>query len=124
MKSVPVGENFSDLKQIEALEKKDKQAALKKACQEFEALFLYQILKGLEKTVPKSGLFPETLQQDIYQDLFYQEVSKNLAKRGVGLAKLLYQRLTRETVKTTASENTARLSQSSKALCPEGKKPF
>jgi len=117
MKTIPYGTNFADLKQIEALEKKDKQAALKKACQEFEALFLYQILKGLEKTVPKSGLFPETLQQDIYQDLFYQEVSKALAKRGVGLANLLYQRLKRDTLKTPGADG-------SKPLLPKGKNTF
>jgi len=87
--------NFSDLRQIKALEQRDKEAALKKACQEFEALFLYQILKGLDRTVPRSGLFPKSMQKDIYQDLFYQEVSRSLAKRGIGLGELLYRKLSK-----------------------------
>lgn len=95
MKITNIPENFNDLKEIKALEQRDKKAALRKACQEFEALFLYQILKGLERTVPRSGLFPKSLQEDIYQDLFYQEVSRSLSKRGVGLGDLLYRKLSK-----------------------------
>ncbi len=111
MELKPYGGYFADLKQIEALEKRDKQAALKKACQEFEALFLYQILKGLEETVPKSGLFPESLQKDIYHDLFYQQISKEMAKRGVGLARVLYQRLQKETLKAPEDARSATTAQ-------------
>ncbi len=95
MKITSWPENFSDLRQIKALEQKDQKAALKKACQEFEALILYQILKGLEKTVPESGLLPKSFQHEVYQDLFFQEVSRTLAKRGTGLADLLYRQLSK-----------------------------
>ncbi len=89
-------QNFADLKDIKRLEQKDKKAALKAACQEFEAVILYEILKGLEKTVPKDGLFKQSLQTEIYQDLFYQEVAKILSKRGTGIARLLYHQLSQK----------------------------
>ncbi|GEM_PF-1780459 len=90
------GRFFSDLEQIKGLEKKAPEKALKKACQEFEAIFLYQVLKGLEKIVPQDGLFKKSLSQDIYQDLFFQEMSNRMAKRGIGLARILYESLSRQ----------------------------
>ncbi len=90
------GPNFKNLAQLKNLARKDKEAALKKACQEFEAVFLYQILKGLRKTVPEGGLWPKSFQRDLYEDFFYQEVSRRMAERGSGIAALLYQELSRK----------------------------
>ncbi len=93
MKMINWNPNFTDLKYIESLAKKDKKAALRMACQEFEAVVLYQVLKELEKTVPKDGLFKQSFQEKIYQDLFYEEISKELSKRGTGIGDLLYHQL-------------------------------
>jgi len=90
------GPNFKNLAGLKELARKDREAALKKACQEFEALFLYQILKGLRKTIPEGGLWPKSFQREIYEDFFYQEVSRRMAGRGSGLARLLYQELAKK----------------------------
>ncbi len=85
--------NFKNLAQLKRLARHDRELALKKACQEFEAIFVYQILKGLKSTVPEGGLFPKSFQREIFEDFFYQEVSREVAARGTGLSKLLYQKL-------------------------------
>jgi flagellar protein FlgJ len=57
---------------------------LKKACADFEAIFISYMLKSMRRTIPKSGLneFPG---KDIYTMLLDQKVAEDLAKRGNGM---------------------------------------
>lgn len=55
------------------------------ACEEFEAIFIEQMLKAMRRTVGSS----ESRQEAIYRSLFDEEVSRVLAKRGLGLKELL-----------------------------------
>ncbi len=55
------------------------------ACEEFEAIFIEQMLKAMRRTVNSS----ESRQEAIYRSLFDEEVSRVLAKRGFGLKELL-----------------------------------
>ncbi len=65
---------------------------LKKACQEFEAIFTYQLLKSMRKTIEKCDLFNGGQGEEIYESLLDQELAKKLAGSGPGsLADLLYQ---------------------------------
>ena len=68
------------------------EAKLKKACEDFESIFISQMLKEMRKSIPKSGLLDGGDRQDMYISLFDEELSKSLAKRGgIGLGKILYQ---------------------------------
>jgi len=72
--------------------KRDKE--LKKACQDFEAVFTYQLLKSMRKTIEKSDLFHGGQGEEIYEALLDQELSKKMAGSGrTSLANLLYQQL-------------------------------
>ncbi len=63
---------------------------LKKAVNEFEALFINHMLKTMRSTVLKSGLFKGGMREDIYTSLFDWEISKDMAAAGgVGLGKML-----------------------------------
>ncbi len=65
---------------------------LKKACEDFESIFISQMLKVMRQTIPKTGLLDGGTQQDTYLSLFDEELSKHMAKRGgIGLGKILYQ---------------------------------
>ena len=67
---------------------------LKKACEDFESIFISQLLKVMRQTIPKSGLLDGGSQQDAYLSLFDEELSKSLAKKGgIGLGKILYQNI-------------------------------
>ena len=67
---------------------------LKRAAQEFEAIFIAHMLKVMRETIEESGLTEGGFGKSIYTELFDQEISLSLAKRGaLGISDLLEQRL-------------------------------
>jgi murein DD-endopeptidase MepM/ murein hydrolase activator NlpD len=65
---------------------------LKKAAQEFEAVFIAHMLKVMRETIEESGLMEGGFGKSIYTEMFDQEVSLSLAKRGaLGISNLLEQ---------------------------------
>ena len=68
--------------------------ALKKVSQEFEAVFIGQLLKVMRDTIEESGLFGGGFGKSIYTELFDQEISLSMARRGaLGISDLLYRSL-------------------------------
>lgn len=68
---------------------------LKKACADFEAIFIGYMLKTMRSTVPKSGSnFPG---KDIYSTMVDHKVAEDIAKRGggIGLQEMLLRQLGR-----------------------------
>ncbi|MBW2599409.1 MAG: rod-binding protein [Deltaproteobacteria bacterium] len=67
---------------------------LKKACADFESIFISYMLKTMRRTIPQSGLnkFPG---KDIYTTMIDQKVAEDLAKRGggIGLQEMLLRQL-------------------------------
>lgn len=90
-----------DLDQIRALAGKGtpeaKRAALRKAAREFEAVFLYQMISAMRKTVGDGGLTQKSNARRIFESMLDEEWSKKLAgKEGPGcLSDLLYRQLSR-----------------------------
>ncbi len=71
----------------------DKKALLK-ACQQFEGLFIHQVLKDMRKTVQEGELLHAGNAERIFADMKDQAVSDNLAEAGgLGLAEMLYRQL-------------------------------
>ncbi len=71
-----------------------KEQALKKACQDFEAFFIYYLLKVMRKTIPKTKLFYGGIAQDIYTSILDEQLAKKAGEtNSLGLAILLYQQL-------------------------------
>ena len=65
---------------------------LKKACEDFESIFISKMLKVMRQSIPKTGLLDGGSQQDMYLSLFDEELSKSMARKGgMGLGKILYQ---------------------------------
>lgn len=87
------GLNFNQLENIKTLAKRDPKLALKKVTAEFESLLWYEILKGLDRGIQKSGFFPESLEKKIFQDYLYQEIARNLSGKPGGLGDFLYKNL-------------------------------
>lgn len=69
-------------------------ALLKKACTEFEAIFIESVIKAMRKTVPKDGLFSGGFGEEVFQELFDQEIAGQIAGHGrLGIADTLYNQL-------------------------------
>jgi flagellar protein FlgJ len=67
---------------------------LKEACQDFESIFVKQLLDGMRKTINKTGLLSGGLTEEIYEDMLYSEYAREISRSGnLGLADLLYNQL-------------------------------
>ena len=68
------------------------QKRLQTACQEFEAIFIHQMIKAMRKSIPQTGGWMERgREREIFQTLFDEEISKSISKRGgFGIGKGLY----------------------------------
>lgn len=74
------------------------------ACQGFEAIFVNQMLTAMRNTVPKSGLLKQGIAHNIYEDMLYQQYADKIAKSAsLGLARLLYNQLSGNTLTAPVS---------------------
>ncbi len=72
----------------------DKDSKLFQACQDFEAIFLKQMLNVMRKTVNKGELLNGGFAEDVFEDMLYDEYAKKMAKNsGFGLSEMLYREL-------------------------------
>ncbi len=78
-------------------------AKLKAACKDMEAVFLNLLLTQMRKTVPKDGLLGNSSEEQMLTSMLDTEVTKNMAQAGgMGLGNMLYQQLSKSTVKGQA----------------------
>ncbi|MBC7512987.1 MAG: flagellar assembly peptidoglycan hydrolase FlgJ [Herminiimonas sp.] len=90
------GASFSiDPKEINSLRQSARQnspEALKAVAQQFEGLFMNMVMKSMRDATPKDGLM-DSEQGKMFGSMLDQQLSQNLAKRGVGLADVLIRQL-------------------------------
>jgi murein DD-endopeptidase MepM/ murein hydrolase activator NlpD len=87
-----------------AEERAEKDRNLRKACKEFESVLTNQLLKSMRGTIDKCDLFHGGQEEEIYESLLDQELSKRMAGNGAkSLAELLYFQL-KERFSTTEAE--------------------
>src|SRR5512135_3538755 len=87
----------ADQRSLDALKRdaqRDPQGAVKKAAQQFEALFMQMVLKSMRDATPKSGLF-DSPGQDMYTGMLDQQLATTVAQSGTGLADVIARQLTR-----------------------------
>lgn len=73
--------------QLDALERRQ-------AFEEFERLFLYQLLRQMRKTVPESSLFGKSSQRAYFEEMMDDVLAGQMAKSGqLGVADLLEEQL-------------------------------
>ena len=74
-----------------------KDAKLKAACQQFEAVFWNQVLDAMQETVPEDGVLGDSFSNDVFQSMLNQQYSVILAGQDSssnGLSEIMYQQLT------------------------------
>ncbi|MFH1155851.1 MAG: rod-binding protein [Pseudomonadota bacterium] len=93
-----IGQNMASaraeaVKQTPATSKN--KAALKEACQGFEAIFLATLLKSMRATVSESKLFGESQGMDIFRSMQDQALAEDLSRGSntTGLGEILYKAL-------------------------------
>jgi len=73
---------------------RDPRAAVKKAAQQFEALFMQMVLKSMRDATPKSGMLDSSA-NEMYTGMLDQQIAGKIAASGTGLADMLAKQLTR-----------------------------
>jgi peptidoglycan hydrolase FlgJ len=69
-------------------------ARLRELTQEFESLFVSQVMQSMRRTVPESRLIDHNSGQHLFQDMLDQELSRRIADAGgFGLGEILYRQL-------------------------------
>ena len=83
-----------------------KEAQLKEACQNFEAVFISKLWQQMKQSVPKEG-YLHSKQEDSYMAMFDRDFAEKMSKAGgIGLADMIYEQLSeklKEVSKTTLS---------------------
>jgi flagellar protein FlgJ len=70
------------------------QDRLKKTCQEFESLFVSQMMQQMRRTIPEDGIIGRSQAEKIYTGLLDNEIAKTVSQRqGVGLARMMYEQM-------------------------------
>jgi murein DD-endopeptidase MepM/ murein hydrolase activator NlpD len=81
---------------VNPVEPKQRDRNLKKACREFESVFMHQLLKTMRRTVEKCDLFHGGQGEEIYESLLDMELSKSMSGLGPNsIANMLYEQFTK-----------------------------
>lgn len=73
---------------------RDKHEQLQAAAEQFEAVFLHQMMKSMREAIPRSDLMDSSTTR-FYESLFDQQLASHLSGRGLGLAEQLVSQLSR-----------------------------
>jgi peptidoglycan hydrolase FlgJ len=67
---------------------------LESACQQMESLFVQEMMKSMRKSIDKSTLFHGGRAEEIYTELYDQQISQKITESGgVGLYRMLYEQI-------------------------------
>ncbi|GJL75509.1 flagellar assembly peptidoglycan hydrolase FlgJ [Nitrosomonas sp.] len=79
---------------LHLLSKQDSKKALQEAAKQFEALFLQMLIKSMRDATLKSGL-TDTQQTQFYTEMYDQQLAQTMSAKGIGLADIMVEQLTR-----------------------------
>lgn len=91
--SSPLFHDFSALTELKRQARTEQSSAVKPVAEQFEAVFLQMLMKGMRATVPEGGLF-DTPAIKQYQSMFDNQLAVSMAAQGgTGLAELIARQL-------------------------------
>ncbi|WP_020612700.1 rod-binding protein [Sediminispirochaeta bajacaliforniensis] len=70
------------------------QTKLKKACNDFEALFIKQMFKAMDKTVEHTGLLDGGMAEEYFRDMLLDSYADEASKTSkLGIAEMMFRQL-------------------------------
>ena len=73
------------------------EAKLQGACQQFEEMFLTQMMKQMRKAGPKGGMFGGGQGSEQFADMLDQERAKDWSQNGgIGLASMMFEQMKKQ----------------------------
>ena len=76
-------------------ESNGEEAKLRKACADFESLFVYKLFQSMRKTIPVGNQALQSFSRETYTAMFDQKVAEELSGKGegIGLQGILFKQL-------------------------------
>lgn len=94
-----MSQDVQDIQRLARSGKTERQK-MQDAADNFESMFVNLLMQQMRKTIPKSELIDGGQAQEIFEDMFYQEISKRVSKSSsLGLSELLMKEFQRHTTK-------------------------
>jgi len=88
--------DFDGLSQLKGQARQNSSKALRETAQQFEAMFLHEMLKSMRQTIDKSEL-TSSAHTETFENMFDKEVAMKIAQRGgTGLADMLVSTLSKQ----------------------------
>ena len=70
---------------------------LKSACDDFEAIFIKQMLDSMKKTINRSNLVKRNMGEEVFDDMLYDEYAKKMSgTAGLGIGNMMFKQLSRQ----------------------------
>ena len=70
---------------------------LKEACNDFESIFIKQMLDSMKKTINRSELSKRNMGEEIFDDMLYDEYAKKMSgTAGLGIGDMMFRQLSRQ----------------------------
>lgn len=91
-----INNKLNSLKDMKGLNNQDSDEKLKKAAQDFEAVFIKQFMEILDSTVTKGEFMHGGKAEETFRSMLNEEISKNIASNPAstfGLAKQIYEQM-------------------------------
>jgi flagellar protein FlgJ len=87
-------------------ERQEELQKIKKACQDFESIFTYYLLKNMRQTIPRSENSVNLTGKDTYNMIMDQKIAEDVSRRGngLGLHKILFEQMTKNYTKEIPQE--------------------
>jgi len=82
--------------------------SLKTVAQQFESVFLNMMLKSMRDATPQDGIF-DSEQTKMFTGMLDQQLSQNMASRGIGLADIMVKQLSKSVSPGTAATLSGKL---------------
>ncbi len=83
-----------------------RQGKLKKACADFESLFLNYMLKSMRSSGSKGGFIDQSEESKLFKSMFDENLAKEISSSGgMGLGDILYEQLSAKEPQTPSSES-------------------
>ncbi len=87
-----MSESISKISSKDFISNRINKNELQKVCQDFESIFIHQMIKAMRKTVPKTGFFGKASGEELFESFFDTELSKVISKKGgFGIGRMLYE---------------------------------
>lgn len=98
--TLPSFQSSSTLEQIKsegyAQDREGKERQMRTLAQEFESVLWFEVLRSMKKTVQKGELFNGGSGEEMFEDMKYQELAKDMARNGnSGLSDIMMKQFSR-----------------------------